>query len=90
MHEEALEDHLTNMIDDYDVYIKDYCRMSLHLAENVLKMKIPLKVIEKDVPKVINSFYNRDKIYERLIMNTKIGHKEIDHWAKHVVELMRE
>ena len=42
-----------NMIDDCNVYIRDYCRMSLHLAKKVLNMKISLKAIEKDVPEIM-------------------------------------
>ncbi len=58
-----------NVVDDYDVLIRDYCRISLHLAENVLKMKIPLNAAEKDISKVMDSLYNRDKIYYMPIMN---------------------
>lgn len=93
MHEEFLEDHQMNLIDAYDFFIRDYCRMSLYLAENVLNMKIPLKAIEKDVPWIMDPLYKRDKIYDRPIMNVEIGHEEndnIDHQDRHVVELMRE
>ncbi len=45
-----------NAIDDFDIHVRDYCRMILYLAENVLKMKIPLKVMEKNVPKVMDPF----------------------------------
>lgn len=81
------------MIDDYDVHIRDYCRMSLHLAEKVLNMKIPLNIIEKDVPKIMHPLYNRDKIYDRPIINVEIGRDEnddIDHRGRHVVALARE
>ena len=40
VHIDALEDHWMNLIDGYDVGVKDYCRMSLYLAKNVLNMKI--------------------------------------------------
>lgn len=82
-----------NAIDDYDVRIRDYYRLSLYLGESFLKIKIPPKAIEKDAPKVMNPMYNRDKIYDRLIMNVEIGREEndgIDHQANHVVEMKRE
>lgn len=93
VHEETLEDHWMNAIDDYNVHIMDYCRMNLHLAEKVLNMKIYLKAIEKDAPRIMDPLYNRYKIYYTPIINTKIGRKEnddIDNQGKHVVELMRE
>ena len=37
-----------NVIDNYDIQIRDYCRMTLYLVEKELKMKILLKFMEKD------------------------------------------
>ena len=47
--EDALEDHWMNAIDDYDIWIRDYCRMTLYLVEKALKKKISLKVVQKDI-----------------------------------------
>lgn len=63
--------------------------MSLHLVENVRKIKIPLKAIDKDVLEVMDPLYDREKIYDKPIMNVEIGCKEnydIDHQARDVVE----
>ena len=50
--------------------------------ENALKMKIPLKVMEKDVLDVMDPLYNREKIYDMSIMNGEIrqeGNDDINH-----------
>lgn len=65
-----------NAIDDYDVRIRDYYRTTLYLVEKVLKMKIPLKVVEKDEKYFLDPLYHRDNIYDRSIMNAKIGRNE--------------
>ncbi len=68
-----------NSIDDYDAQIKDYCRMTLYLVEKALKMEIPLKTIEKDINDVLYPLDNRDKIYDRPIMNVKVDRdKNVD------------
>lgn len=93
MHEETLEDHWMNVVDDYDVRIRDYCRMTLHLVEKVLNMEISLKALEKDVTNIMDPLYNRDKIYDRPIMNDEIGCEEnddIDHRGRQAVEHTRE
>ena len=82
-----------NEIDDCDVHIRYYCRMSLHLAEKVLNMEITLKAWDKDVLKIMDPLYNKDKTYDRPIMNVEIACEEnddIDHQGIHVVELTRE
>ena len=50
--------------------------MNLYLAEKAFKMNITLKAIKKDIEDVLDPLYNWDKIYERLIMNAKIGRDE--------------
>ena len=75
MHEDALENHWMNSIDDYDVKIRDYFRMTLYLVEKELKMKIPLKAVEKDTNDVWNLMHNRDKIYDRPIINAHINNR---------------
>lgn len=92
MPEEALTDHWMGVINEYDVIIKYYYRMSVQIAKNVLNMEIPLKAWDKDVPEILDPLYNRDNIYERSIMNAKIGKEEnddINQWDKNV-ELTRE
>ena len=93
VHEGALEDHWMNLLDDYDVQIRDYCRMTLYLEEKELKMNIPLKFVEKDMKYVIDPLYNRGKIYDRMIMNLEISRDEnvdINNKAYHIVQLARE
>ena len=82
-----------NLLDDYDVQIRDYCRMTLNLEEKELKMNIPLKFVEKDMKYVLDPLYNRDKIYDRMIMNLEINKDEnvdINNKAYHIVQLTRE
>ena len=43
-HEDAIEDHWMNATDDYDVRIRDYCRMTLYLAEKALHLTILYEV----------------------------------------------
>lgn len=52
--EEALKDHWMNTVDDYDVCIRDYCRMSLHIVEKVLNIDIPIEAWDKDVTKILD------------------------------------
>ena len=47
-HEDAIEDHWMNAIDDYDVCIKDYCRMTLYLVEMTLHLTIPNEIRLQD------------------------------------------
>ena len=35
-HEDVVEDHWMNATNDYDVHIRDYCRMTLYLAKKAL------------------------------------------------------
>lgn len=67
-----LEDHWMNSVDDYDVQIRDYCIMRVQLSEKVLNLEIPLKAWNKNAPLVLDPLYNRDKIYERPIINEEI------------------
>ena len=54
-HKDTIEDHWMNAIDDeYDVYIRDYCRMTLYLVEKMLKIKILPKVVEKDTKDILD------------------------------------
>lgn len=67
--------------------------MTLYLAEKALKMKILLKVVEKDSKDILDSLYNQEKIYNRSIMNAEIGRDEnvdIKNRACHIVQLTRE
>ena len=45
--------------------------MTLYLVEKDLKIKIPLKVFQKDTQDVLDPLYNYDKIYDRSIMNAE-------------------
>lgn len=64
--------------------------MTLFLVQNALKMKIPLKVVEKYIEYVLK---NWDKIYDRMIMYAKIGRDEnvdINNRASSIVQLIRQ
>ena len=60
----AIEDDWMNCIDDYDIWIMNYYRMILQLAEKVLNLEVSLKEWNKDTTDVMDLLYNRDKIYE--------------------------
>ena len=45
-HKEAIEDHWIKVTSDYDVHIRDYCRMNFYLVEKALKIKILLKILQ--------------------------------------------
>ena len=51
-----------NAVDDYDIHIRDYCRMTLYLERSSLKINIPLKVVQQDTEDFLYPLYNRDKI----------------------------
>ena len=67
--------------------------MDLKLAKEVLQILLSLKIIDQDTPNILDLIYNRDKIFDRAIVNTKVATKENDntmHRARHVIELTRE
>ncbi len=47
-HEDAIEDHWMNATNDYDVPIRDYCRMTLYLVEKALYLTILDEIRLKD------------------------------------------
>ena len=53
-----------NPIDDYDIHIRDYCRMSIYLESSALKIMVPLMVVQQDIEDVLDPFYNIDKIFD--------------------------
>ena len=57
-HEDAIKDHWMNVVDDYDIQIRDYCRMTLYLAGSALKIKITLKLVKQDTEEVLDHLYN--------------------------------
>ena len=60
---------------DYDVCIRDYCRMTLYLVESSLKVNIPLKIVQQDTEDIFDPLFNRDKIGDWHIMNVEIDKK---------------
>ena len=87
-HEDAIEDHWMTVVDDYDIQIRDYYRMTLYFIGNALKIKVPLKVVQQDTVEVLDPLYNKDKIYNRLVMNAKIDREEnvdINHRARYII-----
>jgi hypothetical protein len=85
-----LEDHWLNCQDDYEVRIRDYCRMGLTMAEKVLKIQIPYSVVQRDTPDILDPLYNIDKIYERPVVNAEVDKSKNDdimHRARHIIDL---
>ena len=68
-HEDSIEDHWMNAVDDYDIQIRDYYRRTLHLADSSLKVKVELEVVQQDIEEVLDPLYNQDKIFYRQIVN---------------------
>ena len=66
--------------------------MTLYLVGSTLKIKIPLKVVQKDTQELLDPLYNRDKIFDRRIMNAEIDKEEnekINHRVRHINQLTR-
>lgn len=88
MHEDAIEDHWMNAIDDYDIQRRDYLRMTLYLVGSTLKIMFSLKDVQQDTQDILDPLYNRDKIYDRPIMNMEINRDEnvdIKHNSRHII-----
>ena len=66
-HEDVVEDHWMNATNDYDVCIRDYCRMTLYLVEKALKIKIPLKIVQQDTDDLLNLFFNKKRLATSLL-----------------------
>ena len=87
-HEDAIEDHWMNTTDDYDIRIRDYCRMTLYLAEKALHLTFPNELWLQDSQDVLDPLFNASKVGERPILNAEIHREEgddIDHHARHVI-----
>lgn len=52
------------MKNDYDVHIRDFCRMTLYLVEKALNIKIPLEILQQDLAELLGPLFNKDKIGE--------------------------
>ena len=57
-HEEAIEDHWMNATNDYDVHIRDYCRMTLYLAQKVQILK---EILKQDYGELLDPLFNSKK-----------------------------
>ena len=93
MHEDALEDHWMNTVDEYDIHIRYHCRMTLHLEISTLEIKVPLKIAQEDTEDPLDPLYNRDTIFDQPIMNVEIDKEEnldINHRARHVIKLTKD
>ena len=91
-HEDAIEDHWMNATDDYDVRIRDYCRMTLYLAEKALHLTFPDEVWLQDSQEVLDPLFNASKVGERPILTAEIDREEgddIDHRARHVIRMTK-
>ena len=92
-HEEAIEDHWMNATNDYDVHIRDYCRMTLYLAQKVLKVKILKEIPKQDSGELLDPMFNSNKIRERPIMNVEVDREEgndINHQVRHVIKMTKD
>lgn len=79
-----------NAINNYDVHIRDYCRMTLHLAKKALKVQIPKEILKQDLGELLDPLFNIDKIGERPIMNVEVDREEnddINHQGRHVIKM---
>ncbi len=92
-HEDAIEDHWMNTKNDYNICVRDYCRMTLYLVENTLNLSIPEEIRQQDSKELLDHLFNLDKIGERPIMNVEVDREEgnhIDDWVRHVVKMNKE
>ena len=67
--------------------------MDLKLVEEVLQIPLMLEVIDQDTPDILDLIYNRDKIYDRAIVNVEVAVKENDdimHRARHIISLTKD
>ena len=55
-HEEAIEDHWMNATNDYNVCIRDYCRMTLYFTEKVLNISISEEILHQDSGELFEPF----------------------------------
>ena len=79
-----------NEKNDYDVHIRDYCRMTLYLVEKELNIKILLQILQQDSGELLGLLLSIDKIREWSIMNAKVDIEEnddINHRARDVIKL---
>ena len=63
------------------------------MAEEVLQILLSLEIIDQDTPNILDLIYNRDKKFDRVVVNAKVAIDENDdimQKAKHVIELTRE
>ena len=75
-----------NATNDYDVCIRDYCRMTLYLAEKALQLNISDEIRQQDLKELLDPLFNAEEIGERPIMNVEVDREEandINHWARH-------
>ncbi len=82
-----------NATNDYDVCIRDYCRMTLDLADKVVQLNIPKEIRQQDSKELLDPLFNVDKIGERPIMNAKIDMEEADdinHHVRYVIKMMKD
>ena len=82
-----------NVTNDYDVFIRDYCRMTLYLVEKALQPNIPDEIRQQDSKELLDPLLNSEKIGERPIMNVEVDKEEADdinHQVRHVVRMMKD
>ena len=77
-HKDVVEDQWMKATNDYDVCIRDYCRMTLYLAKKVLQLNIPDEIGQQDSNELLDPLFNADKIGERPILNAKVDKEEGD------------
>ena len=82
-----------NATNDYDVFIRDYCRMTLYLVEKALNISIPKDILQQDLGELLKPLFNTDKIRERPIINTEVNREEndgINQWEGHVIKMTQD
>ena len=67
--------------------------MTLYLAKKVFKIKVLLKLVQKDIEKVLDPLYNQDKIFDWPIMNANIYKEEnayINYSERHIIQVTKD
>ena len=91
-HEDVIEDHWMNATNDYDVFIRDYCRMTLYLVKKALQLNIPDEIRKQDSKELLDPLFSIDKIGERPILNAEVDREEgddINHQGRHVIRMKK-
>ena len=74
----TIEDLWLKYVDEYEVQIRNYCRMRLSPVDKAVNLHMLLKVWNKDSPNILESLYDRAKFLDHCIMNEEVGIEKND------------